>query len=91
MQHLPPVGWGDVATKQDVALLKQDIALVRQDLGHEFEELEERMGLRMEAMESRLRGEMHQLAAKGYRTMLLGMMASTFTVGGLAFAAARLV
>lgn len=29
MELLPPVGWGDVATKQDVLLLKEDIEQLR--------------------------------------------------------------
>ena len=59
MELLPPVGWADVVTKSDVALLKGDIATVKADLGA----LEQRMDLRFEAMEARLRdsfrGELH--------------------------------
>jgi hypothetical protein len=44
MEMLPPVGWADVATKQDLVLVQQDIVLVRKDL----ELLESRLEARIE-------------------------------------------
>ena len=45
MELLPPVGWGDVATKQDVLLLrqelKQDVLLVKQELKQDIGNLRE--------------------------------------------------
>lgn len=36
MSLLPPVGWADVATKQDLHILKQDLAVMESRLRTEF-------------------------------------------------------
>jgi hypothetical protein len=49
MSLLPPVGWADVATKDDVAVLKADLVA-----------LEERLEGRLVALEGRLMAQFHR-------------------------------
>ena len=76
MEHLPPTGWSEVATKRDLDQLR---TLTTHDL--------ERTG-------DQLRAEFYKAISEQTRTIVFANIAtaigSTLTVGGLAFAAARL-
>lgn len=67
MELLPPVGWGDVATRRDVSdvrqdmdhhvtALRQDLTTLRQDMDHLGTDLRHEIAL----TETRLRAEMAQ-------------------------------
>ena len=85
IEHLPPVGWGDIATKQD---LRSEISALRSDSGN----LRGEIGI--------LRGEIGNLRTEfvalrseisaQFRTTLFTMMGLVVTLAGLAFMAARL-
>ena len=68
MAMLPPVGWGDVATKQDLALLRQDL-----------EQMENRITDRFEA---RLSAALHD-QLRTFAIMVFTMMTLTFAAMGL--------
>ena len=83
MELLPPVGWADVATKDDVALLKADL-----------QQFEKRMDLRFEALANGLRAEFRQALLDQtqmlFRNLVVQCSSMVFAVAGLAFAAAKL-
>jgi hypothetical protein len=103
IEHLPPVGWADVATKHDLANLEQRIELRFGRIDERFNALEERFeerfkGLdwRFEGLDDRLKGGMSELRAafehelRGQTTtMVFALVSVVLTMAALAFALAR--
>jgi len=83
MEYFPPLGWAEMATRQDMNgvrdELRGEMALVRTELRGEIE-----------LVRSELRGEIARSERRIISTLVFAMLASNATLAGLAFGAARL-
>jgi hypothetical protein len=94
MEHLPPVGWADVALKRDLDALEHRLDLRFDAIDQRFERLEERIDLRSEALEHKLlaafRGELQTALTTQGRQLVITLAGTAGALSALAFAVARL-
>ena len=83
MEHLPPTGWAEVATKRDLDQLR---AATKTDVDH----LREMTSSDIQRMADQLRAELHRGMAEQTRTVVLANIGMFVAMAGVAFAAARL-
>lgn len=70
MEHLPPVGWSDVATKQDLAHLEERLALRFDVLDERFARVDHQFALvdqQFELVRTEIRGVAKEVSGLGTR------------------------
>lgn len=89
IEHLPPVGWADVATRHDLAGLEQRIDLRLARVEERFEERFNSMEHQMVAANADLRASFEHELRSQITTVVFGLASVVLTMAALAFALVR--
>ena len=97
MEHLPPVGWGDVARRSDIEALqaatKRDIEALQAATKRDIEALQAATKRDIDVLSASFDAKLHSALNDQTRTLVVTMvyanLGAIFTAAGLAFAAAR--
>ena len=90
MGSLPPVGWGEVATKADLSVIRFEMAELRGDLRAEMAELRGDLRAGMAELRGDLRAGMADLRTDLQRWTITTMLAMTGVFGAIVFGAVKL-
>jgi len=96
IEYLPPVGWGEVATKQDLEQLStrldslaSEVQDLRSEVGAEFRDVRTEMAAEFRDLRSEFVSLRSEISYQ-FRTTVFAMMGMMVTLTGLVFAATKL-
>ena len=90
MAYLPPVGWADVATKSDVAMVRSEIDALRAEMRSEMSSIRGEMSSMRNDLRSEFVVGIADLKTDLQRWTIATLIAMTGLFGALVFAAVRL-